>query len=68
LNLLGILTPGPRLPSLTDNRLLYRDGLPIATFTAGEVHYLEKLAADAEWQTHAAVLRRHVPALLDDLA
>jgi ATP-dependent Lhr-like helicase len=68
LNLLGILTPGPRLASLTDNRLLYRDGLPIATFAAGEVHYLEKLPADAEWQAHAAVLRRHVPVMLDDLA
>src|SRR6516225_7930387 len=29
LNLVGILTPGPRLPALTGNRLLYRDGLPI---------------------------------------
>src|SRR5262249_43082605 len=28
LNLVGILTPGPRLPALTGNRLLYRDGLP----------------------------------------
>ncbi|MGH8269746.1 MAG: Lhr family helicase, partial [Steroidobacteraceae bacterium] len=28
LNLLGILTPGPRLPALAGNRLLYRDGLP----------------------------------------
>ncbi|HEY2145868.1 MAG TPA: DEAD/DEAH box helicase, partial [Steroidobacteraceae bacterium] len=30
LNLIGILTPGSRLPSLAGNRLLYRDGLPIA--------------------------------------
>ena len=34
LNLVGILTPGPRLPALTGNRLLYEDGLPIATLAA----------------------------------
>ncbi len=28
LNLIGILTPGPRLASLAGNRLLYKDGLP----------------------------------------
>ena len=66
LNLLGILTPGPRLASLTDNRLLYRDGMPIATFAAGEVQHFQKLAADAEWQVHQAVLRRHRVAALDE--
>ena len=30
LNLVGILTPGPKLPALTGNRVLYRDGLPVA--------------------------------------
>ena len=32
LNLAGILTPAPKLAALTGNRLLYRDGLPIALF------------------------------------
>ena len=35
LNLIGILTPGARLASLSGNRLLYRDGLPIATLCRG---------------------------------
>jgi hypothetical protein len=30
LNLVGILTPGPKLPALAGNRLLYRDGIPTA--------------------------------------
>jgi ATP-dependent Lhr-like helicase len=68
LNLIGIVTPGARLPSLTDNRVLYRDGLPIATFAAGEVRYLEALGPEEQWKAHNAVLRRHVPAILDDLA
>jgi ATP-dependent Lhr-like helicase len=61
LNLLGIVTPGGRLPSLTGNRLLYLDGLPIAALTGGEVTFLETLAAKDQWEAQNAILRRHVP-------
>jgi ATP-dependent Lhr-like helicase len=64
LNLKGIITPGARLPSLAGNRLLYRDGLPIATYAGGEVTFLENLAPKEEWEARNAVLRRHVPAAL----
>jgi ATP-dependent Lhr-like helicase len=37
LNLLGILTPGPRVAALAGNRVLFRGGLPIATLEAGEI-------------------------------
>jgi ATP-dependent Lhr-like helicase len=60
LNLLGIVTPGPRLPSLTGNRLLFRDGLPIATFAGGEVTFLEELAPDQRWEARNALLRRQI--------
>jgi ATP-dependent Lhr-like helicase len=30
LNLVGILTPGPRVPALRTNVVVYRDGLPIS--------------------------------------
>jgi ATP-dependent Lhr-like helicase len=68
LNLIGILTPGARLPALTGNRLLYRDGLPIAVLAAGEVKFVHELDAKAAWEAHNVLLRRHVPALLADLA
>ena len=29
LNLTGIVTPGTRVPALTNNRVLYRDGAPV---------------------------------------
>jgi len=64
LNLLGILTPGARLPALAGNRLLYVDGVPTATYAAGEVQFLEKLSPKDEWEARNAVLRRHVPAAL----
>ncbi len=68
LNLIGILTPGARLPALTGNRLLYRDGLPVAVLVAGEVKFMQELDAKDAWQAHNALVRRHVPALLADLA
>jgi len=57
LNLLGILAPGPRLAALTGNRLLYRDGIPIALLVGGDVQFLERLDANEEWQARKALLR-----------
>jgi ATP-dependent Lhr-like helicase len=57
LNLVGILTPGPRLAATTGNRLLYRDGLPIALLSSGNVQFLERMDPTAEWEAHKALLR-----------
>jgi ATP-dependent Lhr-like helicase len=56
LNLVGILTPGARLPALTGSRLLYRDGFPIALLASGEVQFLETLDAGNEWALQKALL------------
>jgi hypothetical protein len=48
LSLVGVLTPGPRLAALTDNRLIYRDGIPIAALSAGKVEFL--IAMDTKSQ------------------
>ena len=57
LNLVGILTPGPKLPALTGNRLVYRDGLAIAFLAGGEVQFLETLDANETWQAKKTLLR-----------
>jgi hypothetical protein len=44
LNLVGVLTPGARLPALRSNRVLYRDGVPIALLAGGDVRFPEQLA------------------------
>jgi len=67
LNLVGILTPGPRLASLAGNRLLFKDGLPVATLAAGEIRYLEQLLPKEQWEAQVALLRRHVPVALEDV-
>jgi ATP-dependent Lhr-like helicase len=68
LNLVGILTPGARLPSLSGNRLLYRDGVPLALLSGGEVSFLQELPAQQQWEARNLLLRRQVPAQLADLA
>ena len=41
LNLVGILTPGPRITAIAANRILLRDGVPIAALEAGQIMKLE---------------------------
>jgi ATP-dependent Lhr-like helicase len=67
LNLVGILTPGPKLAALTGNRVLYRNGLPVALLSGGEAQFLETLDASSQWQARKALLRGAVPAPLVDL-
>ena len=57
LNLAGILTPGPRLAALAGNRLLYRDGVPTATLSGGEIRFVEPLDAATEWFARKALVR-----------
>ncbi len=64
LNLVGILTPGARLAALTVNRVLYRDGLPVALFAGGEVQFLETLDNATQWQAKKGLLRGAVPSAL----
>jgi ATP-dependent Lhr-like helicase len=62
LNLAGILTPGPKLAAVTGNRLLYRDGLPVAVLAAGDVQFLETLEPASQWEARKALLRGAAPA------
>jgi len=64
LNLAGILTPGPKLAALTGNRMLYRDGLPVALLAGGEVQFFETLDTVTQWEARKALVRGAVPASL----
>jgi ATP-dependent helicase Lhr and Lhr-like helicase len=48
LNLAGILTPGPKLAALTGNRVLYRDGIPIAFLEGNNTRWLEPIEPEIE--------------------
>jgi ATP-dependent Lhr-like helicase len=60
LNLVGIATPGDRLPALAGNRLLYRDGEPIAVLEGREPRFLVDLDPATRWQAQNALVRRSV--------
>jgi ATP-dependent helicase Lhr and Lhr-like helicase len=57
LNLVGVVTPGARLAALTANRVLYRDGIPIALYAGGAAQFLEKLEPAEEWTARKMLLR-----------
>jgi ATP-dependent Lhr-like helicase len=61
LNLTGSITAGDRVASQANNRILYRDGVPIAISVAGEVIYLESIAADIQWEIKTTLLRQYKP-------
>ena len=42
---------------LTGNRILCWDGLPIATLSAGEIHFHQDLDPGDEWQAQKALAR-----------
>ena len=66
LNLVGILTPGAKLPALAGNRLLYRDGIPTAVLAAGDTQFLETLDNAREWTAQKMLMRGpvHAPSIL----
>jgi ATP-dependent Lhr-like helicase len=47
-NLLGTVLPGPKLPRVAGSRVLYRDGLPIATTAAGQIEWLVPLSSSEQ--------------------
>jgi ATP-dependent Lhr-like helicase len=61
LNLVGIITPGSRLSNASSNRVLYRDGVPIAVLEAKEIRFLMPLDTSEQWKARNALLRRHIP-------
>ncbi len=70
LNLTGVITSGQRMPSQPGQRILYRDGIPIANSAQDKVSFLVDVEPQDEWQIRNALLRKsrlteyqHVPRL-----
>jgi ATP-dependent Lhr-like helicase len=60
LNLVGILTPGQRITATPKNRILFRDGVPIAFREGSETHFLQD-PSDQRWALTQALQRQSVP-------
>jgi len=61
LNLVGIISPGSRVPAIAGNRVLYDDGVPIAALVGGEVNFFVDLDIGARWEAKNKLVRRIVP-------
>jgi ATP-dependent Lhr-like helicase len=57
LNLCGTLLLGDKVPALAGNRILFRDGVPVATVIAGKIGYLGDPAGEREL-LHARLVGR----------
>jgi len=64
LNLVGIITPGGRITAFTSNRILYRNGEPVAVLEGGETRFLVELSRSMEWKAKAALMRKATPPAL----
>jgi ATP-dependent Lhr-like helicase len=58
LNLVGILTPDQRVTAIARSRVLFRDGVPLAAWEAGEVRRIA--ASDMDDETLHALLARRI--------
>jgi ATP-dependent Lhr-like helicase len=59
LNLAGTLLPGDKVPAVAGNRVLFRDGVPVATLIAGEFHYFDdSTSGSAREQMRTCLARR----------
>ena len=61
LNLVGVLTPGERVPAIAGNRVLYRDGIPIALRGKRQTRFLQEMEPARQWEAKNALVRRPVP-------
>ena len=62
--LLGILLPETRLPRLAKNRVLYKDGLPLAVLEKNEVRFLREVDEKEQWQLQQVLTQRDYPTRL----
>src|SRR2546426_8025884 len=66
LNLVGIVTPGQAVPAIRRNRILFRDGAPIAVSEAGRrgETFLVEVTPREALELRAALLQRRVPPMV----
>jgi ATP-dependent helicase Lhr and Lhr-like helicase len=58
LNVVGTLLPGMKIPAITGNRVLYRDGAAVAALVGGDVRWIESLDAAEARTAENALIRR----------
>jgi ATP-dependent helicase Lhr and Lhr-like helicase len=60
LNLTSIITPGRRIPSYSGNRILYKEGVPVAVKEAKEIQFLIEPEPEEKWALQNALITHQV--------
>ncbi|HEY3494038.1 MAG TPA: hypothetical protein VGK73_05100, partial [Polyangiaceae bacterium] len=60
LNVIGLLTPGRRVPAFAQNRVLYRDGVPVAAREGAETRVWDD-TGEPNHELTTALIRRRLP-------
>lgn len=60
LNLIGSLLPGKKVPAYMGNRILLKDGVPVAVQEGGEVKFLQECEKAEKWEYQDKLIRRNV--------
>jgi len=60
LNLIGIVTPGERVPALSGNRVLFDCGVAVAVRAGREVRFIKELPEMSKWEIHNLLVRRQL--------
>jgi len=68
LNLVGVMTPGARIAGLTANRVVYRDGVPVASLSGRAVQLDSDLAGSDRWEAERRLMRSSASGLIASLA
>lgn len=59
LNLMGVITPGERVSSHYKNRVLYKEGIPVAFKEGTEVRILSGFDRNEEWNIKQPLIKRN---------
>jgi ATP-dependent Lhr-like helicase len=68
LNLVGIVTPGERVAAVRKNRILFEDGVPLATLEGGVIRPLAPYESRRAYEIERALVRRRAAARPPDAA
>ena len=61
LNLVGVIVPGEKVPALSGNRVLFRNGVPVAAQAGDAVRFLQPVESKSEWEIRNLLIRRQRP-------
>jgi ATP-dependent Lhr-like helicase len=61
LNLVGVIVPGEKVPALSGNRVLFRNGIPVAVQAGADIRLLAAVESKSEWEIRNLLIRRQRP-------